>query len=527
MSSRCYHGLKLWVILFLLVSVVGPLLALAANIRIADIQAVVGNAQFLTMLGHSLLATSIATVLSVSLAFLLAWCVHRSQIRGASVFSILFAVPMLIPSISHGMGLVLLLGDNGILTNAFGINIGLYGYPGIIIGSILYSFPVAFLMLTDMLQYEDQTTYEAAQVLGLSRFQQFSAITLPNMKGALLSAVFAVFTMVFTDYGVPLVVGGKIMTLPVYMYREVIGLLDFSKGAIIGVILLLPAFIAFIVDRRNDTAGNAAMLARPYIVQVNKKRDVLCYIGCITMLILISLPIIAFVCLALAKQYPLDMSVTLANWQEALQLGAWDYFKNALAIALVTSLLGMCLLYFTAFLTARSPKTLTTSFLHLISMMTLAIPGVVLGLCYVLFFKGSFLYGSLAILILVNTVHFFASPYLLAYNSLRKFHGALDDTAAVMGISRMRMLLDVYVPCTRETLLEMFSYLFVNCMVTISAVSFLANFKTMPLALLIPQFDAQSLIEPTAVVSLMILLVNGVLKLGIYLVRRHIRSHAS
>jgi iron(III) transport system permease protein len=146
----------------------------------------------------------------------------------------------------------------------------------------------------------------------------------------------------------------------------------------------------------------------------------------------------------------------------------------------------------------------------------------VLGLGYVLFFKGSWIYGTLIILVLVNMIHFFASPYLIAYNSLSKFNEKLEDVAAVMGINRVRMLLDVYVPCTVESMIEMFSYLFVNSMVTISAVSFLANFKNMPLALMIPQFDAQSLIEATAFISIIILFVNGVMKLAVYFMKRYI-----
>ena len=125
-------------------------------------------------------------------------------------------------------------------------------------------------------------------------------------------------------------------------------------------------------------------------------------------------------------------------------------------------------------------------------------------------------------LVLVNLIHFFASPYLIAYNSLSKFNEKLEDVASVMGINRVRMLLDVYMPCTMESMVEMFSYLFVNSMVTISAVSFLANFKNMPLALMIPQFDAQSLIEATAFISIIILVVNGALKLGVYCVKRYI-----
>ena len=129
------------------------------------------------------------------------------------------------------------------------------------------------------------------------------------------------------------------------------------------------------------------------------------------------------------------------------------------------------------------------------------------------------------ILVLVNITHFFASPYLLAYNSLSKFNENLEDISVTMGISKLRMLMDVYVPCTKETMLEMFSYLFVNAMVTISAVSFLANFKNMPLSLLIPQFDSQSLIEATAFISIIILIVNGIVKIVIYLMKRYMQSH--
>lgn len=527
MKNRGYKSLKVLIAVFLCIAVIFPLITLILNINVNDISTIVSSPQFWPMMKNSLICTLVSTMISVVLALALAWCINRSNMRYKSIFSVLFTLPMLIPSISHGMGLVLLLGDNGLLTNMLGINIGLYGYTGIIIGSVLYSFPVAFLMLTDIFHYEDYTTYEAAQVLGLSKWQQFITITLPNMKGSLISVIFAVFTMIFTDYGVPLVVGGKMMTLPVYMYREVIGLLDFSKGAIIGIILLIPAFIAFVLDLKNDEGGNASTVTKAYVIAKNKMRDVISYVLCIVTVILVSLPIITFAYLSIVKQYPIDMSFSLVNISKAFDLGVGMYLKNSLAIALLTSLVGLCATYFTAYISARSQKTFSNLALHLISMVSLAIPGVVLGLCYVLFFKGSFIYGTLIILVLVNITHFFASPYLLAYNSLSKFNENLEDISTTMGISKLRMLFDVYIPCTKETMIEMFSYMFVNAMVTISAVSFLANFKNMPLSLLIPQFDSQSLIEATAFISIIILLVNAVVKVVIYLMKRYISAHES
>lgn len=524
MKRSAFRATKLIIAIFLIVTVILPLVRLLINVNIEDIKSIVHSAQFGPMIVNSLLTTGISTIISVCLAWLLAWCVNRTHIRFKSIFSVLFTLPMLIPSISHGMGLVLLLGDNGLITNLFGMNIGLYGYKGIIMGSLLYSFPVAFLMLTDAFQYEDYTVYEAASVLGLSKSQQFKSITVPNMKKTLISTVFAVFTMIFTDYGVPLVVGGKILTIPVYMYREVVGLLDFSKGAIIGVILLIPAVIAFLLDLKTGENGNASTVTKDYVISKNKKRDGFAYLFCIVVIILISLPLFAFAYLSIVTQYPVDMSLSFVNIKQSFELGVGSYLLNSLTIALVTSIVGVIVIYVTAYMTARSEKTFSTMILHLISMVSLAIPGIVLGLSYVIFFEGSFIYGTLMILVLVNMIHFFASPYLIAYNSLGKFNEKLEDVAAVMGVSRVKMLLDVYVPCTRESIVEMFSYLFVNSMVTISAVSFLANFKNMPLALMIPQFDAQSLIEATAFISIIILLVNGILKVGIYFMKRYMRK---
>lgn len=522
MKRRAFRTTKLLLAIFLVVSVILPLVRLLLNVNIEDIKSIVQSAQFVPMVLNSLATTSIATVISVGIAWGLAWCVNRTNIRYKSIFSVLFTLPMLVPSISHGMGLVLLLGDNGLVTNWLGINIGLYGYKGIIMGAFLYSFPVAFLMLTDMFQYEDYTVYEAASVLGLSKSQQFTSITVPNMKKTLISTIFAVFTLIFTDYGVPLMVGGKVLTIPVYMYREVIGLLDFSKGAIIGVILLIPAVIAFVLDLKSESDGNASTVTKQFVIEDNKKRDGLAYVFCGIVIFLVSLPLMAFAYLSIVKQYPIDMTLSMNNVMQAFELGVGGYLLNSLTIALVTSLVGLVVIYVVAYVTARSQKTLSTMVLHLISMVSLAIPGIVLGLSYVVFFKGSWIYGTLIMLVLVNLVHFFASPYLIAYNSLGKFNEKLEDVAAAMGVGRVRMLLDVYVPCTMESMVEMFSYLFVNSMVTISAVSFLANFKNMPLALMIPQFDAQSLIEATAFISIIILAVNGTMKIGVYYLKRYI-----
>ena len=168
-------------------------------------------------------------------------------------------------------------------------------------------------------------SYEAAQVLGLGKLEQFRTIMLQNLRKTLISTVFATFTLIFTDYGVPLVVGGKVMTLSLYMYREVVGLLDFSKGAIIGILLLIPAIAAFVIDLRNEENANTSTVTRQYVVTQNKKRDMAAYVICCFTVVVIGMPIAAFAFLSVVKQYPIDLSFSLDNIYEAFSLGVGQY----------------------------------------------------------------------------------------------------------------------------------------------------------------------------------------------------------
>ena len=144
-----------------------------------------------------------------------------------------------------------------------------------------------------------------------------------------------------------------------------------------------------------------------------------------------------------------------------------------------------------------------------------------LGLSYAIVFNQSFIYNTLIILVVVNLVHFIASPYMMMYNSFSKLNENLEAVGKTMGVGRLRMLRDVFLPQSLSTVLEVGSYFFVNCMMTISAVSFLGSSSAVkPVALMINQFEAQMQLECAAVVSLMILLVNMLLKLLIFAVKK-------
>lgn len=519
-KSRGHQLIKLLLFLFFIFSVFLPLLSIFTKVAETNILSVFGSKQFLKVITNSLISTTLATVISVSFAAVAAWFLLRSNLKFKKLLLIIFTVPMLIPSISHGTGLVVLLGANGVLTNLFQLNFNIYGLPGIVLGSLLYSFPVALLMFYDVFKYEDCSVYTSANILGIPKYSQLLRITLPYLKKPLISIFFAVFTLIFTDYGVPLMVGGKFMTLPLYMYNEVIGLLDFGKGAVIGLVLIVPAFVAFIIDLLNKDVSAVSFLTEDYLIVKNKVRDIIATIYSFILSVSVILPIITFAFLMFIKKYPIIIEFSMQHITRTLDMGLNQYLLNSIVIAIFTALVGTIIAYTVAYYTSRTEGK-QTRFFHLISMVTLAIPGIVLGLSYVLFFKGSLIYGTLAILILVNIVHFFSSPYLMAYNALGKLNPNYENVAKTLGIKNIYLIKDIFIPQTISTILEMFAYFFVNAMVTISAVSFLNSLSNQPLALMIPNLESVMLIESISFVSIVILGVNLIIKIIISVIKKY------
>ena len=496
-----------------------PLLRMFSYMDAGSIARVASSPVFSQAVVHSLVSATLGTGITVLVAFALAMCIERTDIRYKSIFGVIFTLPMLIPSISNGMGLVILFGNNGIVTRLLNLDNNIYGLWGIVLGSVMYAFPVAFLMLSDILRYEDGSPYEAARVLGIPRHRQLSAIMLPYLKKPLISVVFSVFTLIITDYGVPLMVGGKYTTIATVMYQEVIGQLDFAKGAVYGSLLLIPAGAAFIIDLVNKDKGKSGYITKPCRKAEGKLALITAYIFCIAVCLFVLLPVTAFVLLAFAENYPYQLSFTLKNIARTFQLRAGTYLINSVFIAACTAAFGTAIAFASAYLSSRM-KSPASRFLHLSSMTSAAIPGVVLGLSYVLTFKSTPIYGTIIILVLVNIIHFISSPYLMMYNSLTKINGNLEGVAQTMGIRRLYIIRDVFLPQCKSTLVEMFSYFFVNCMMTISAVSFLASTANKPVSLMINQFEAQMQLECAAVISLIILGINILLKFCAYLIRK-------
>lgn len=499
--------LRAFLLLFFLVTLAGPLTALFLTMAESDVAGGVSGPVFSRALGNSLRVSALTSLLSVGIALLLALCQQRARVPGAALFRLFFLLPMLVPSVSLGSGLVMLFGRNGILTRLFSLPFSIYGFHGVLLGELLYTVPILFLLFCDALSQEDFTCHEAAKALKIPPFARFVSLTLPALKGSLLAGAFLAFNLSIADYGVPLAVGGKFPTLATILYSEVAGKLDFGTGSVIGVLLLLPAFFAFLLDGARQRGTGQGFVTLSYRKEKAPGRDLAAFSLSAFFGLLFALPFAAFLCLAFVEDYPLNLSLTLTHLLAVFQGKSARYLAHSLGISAGAGLLGCLLAFPAAYGAVRRPSP-ASRMLHLLALFPMAVPGMVLGLSFLLFFRKTPLYGSFAILVLANTLHFFSTPYLMLCHTMEEQNDNLEDVGKTLGIPERQLLLAVFLPACLPTLITMFSYFFVNSMVTISAVSFLSASGTRPLSLLVTQYADQLNLEGAAALSFLLLLLN-------------------
>ena len=144
--------------------------------------------------------------------------------RCKSVFGLVALLPLFAPSLVQALGILFLLGRNGIINRTFDLGIDIYGFWGIVIADVFYSFPHAYLILSAALAVADARLYESAHdARAPSPARIFRDITLPSTKYGLMSATFVVFTIVITDFGNPMVIGGDYSVLATEIYNQVLG----------------------------------------------------------------------------------------------------------------------------------------------------------------------------------------------------------------------------------------------------------------------------------------------------------------
>ena len=466
-------------------------------------------------LSNSIWVTCVAATIAVILAFSFAYLVElKLSAKLKRVFRFLAILPMLVPSFTHGIVIVYLFGRRGVLTQFLGLQAPIYGPLGIIMGSFFYAFPTAYLILSQAMINLDGRYFENAEILGVGTKRRFWDIVLPISKYAIFSAFTVSFMMIFTDYGVPLSVGGNFPILPVLFYKNVVGLLDFSKGAIYSTLLLFPAIFVFLLDifyfapKQVQSSHNP----KPFTdrsLSFSQKAFLL------LMLLIIIVPILVIVIAPFVEAWPYNTDLTLRHFERLIASGTLTRLtSNSLTIALLTGLIGSILTFGAGYMYIRSKSGWHSlkKLNHALYLSTLSIPGLALGLAYALFFKQTPLHNTLAIMVIVNIVHFFGSPYMMVISHFKLLNPNLEAICQSLGGNWIAIIFDVILPNSKQMLLDVFVYFFINSMITISAVSLLYKASTMTLSLQLTSYSDQGSWESALAVSLVILSLNTIMK---------------
>lgn len=465
---------------------------------------------------NSLFIATISTIITVSLAFGFAYAINRSCMRFKGVFRIIAMAPILVPSLLPGIALVYLFGNQGLL-KAFMMGESIYGPYGIIAGSVFFTFPHAMLIITTALAISDARLYEAAVSLRTSAWKTFWTITIPGARYGLISAAFVVFNLVITDFGLPKVIGGQYNVLAVDIYKQVIGQQNFEMGAVVSVVLLIPAMLAFGIDRFVQRRQVALLSARSVVFQPSPspRFDRLCFFYCslIAVFILAIIGICQFA--ALVKFWPYDLSLSLKNYAfDRMDGGGWGAYRNSIQLALLTAFFGTVIVFVGAYMVEKTQgfKSGRTVF-QFLAMLPMAIPGMVLGLAYIFFFNNpenplNMLYGTMAILVLCTVTHFYTVSHLTAVTALKQMDNEFEAVNSSLKQPFYKLFARVSVPVCMPAILDISIYLFVNAMTTVSAVVFLYSTGTALASVAVLNMDDAGDVAPAAAMGMMIFYTN-------------------
>lgn len=518
-------GGKSLLLVLLLLAVVMPLLAIFWRGLSGDAgqgggllaaREMFASANFRWLLGNSLAVACTVAAVVVPLAYLFAYALQRTLIPAKGLWRGISLLPLLAPSMLPAIALVYLFGNQGLLRHLLSDNI--YGFWGIVLGEAIYTFPHALMILLSALSLADARLFDAASSMGAGPWRAFSSITWPASRQAVFAAFCLVFTLTITDFGVPVVVGGDYQVLALEAYKAVVGQQQFGRGALIGMVLLVPALLSFAVDawlrrRQGDAMSGRAQVFEP---KPSRMRDA-CFLTVVALVCAVLLVVIGMaVYSSLVTFWPYNLTLSFKHYLfEDTAGGGWLAYRNSVTMAICTALVGSLVIFSGAYLMEKTQgQRLLNQILRLLSFIPMAVPGLVLGLGYVFFFNFAgnplhVFYGSMALLVLCTVAHYLTTAQMTATTALRQLDGEFEAAALSLKAPLYKHFVRVTVPICLPALLDIVRYLFVSAMTTVSAAIFLYSPDTILAAVAVLNMDDAGNVGGAAAMSTLILLTSA------------------
>jgi molybdate transport system permease protein len=202
---------------------------------------------------------TVTTVLLLAVATPLAWWIAQKRSFFKEVVTAIVSLPVILPPTVLGFYLLIALGPRSALVgllHPFGVTNLAFTFPGIVIGSIIYSLPFAVQPIRSAFQMIGSRPLEVAASLGAGPTDRFFTVALPLARKGLLTAALLVFAHTIGEFGVVLMIGGSIpgktQVISIRIY-ELVEQMDWHGAHILAGSLLIFGFAVLltllVIDR--------------------------------------------------------------------------------------------------------------------------------------------------------------------------------------------------------------------------------------------------------------------------------------
>ncbi|MBI2892780.1 MAG: iron ABC transporter permease [Deltaproteobacteria bacterium] len=512
-SDRFVVGALGFVVALVMLFVIGPLgtvLSSAFETDSGDLSALIlwqnlASLRLVRTAAHSLLLACLTGAGTVLFGLALALAVTRTRLRGARILRALSILPIITPPFVVGLALILAFGRAGALTLLLERFLGIpssryiFGLPGLVIAQLLAFTPIAFLILSGVVEGISPSLEEAAQTLRASRWRTFCTVTLPLMRPGLASAFLVGFIESLADFGNPLALAGSSFeVLSTEIYFAVAGAeTNVPRAAAMALVLLAFTLSAFLLQRwwvggkrqRYTTVAGKGFAGLPCPLPCALEIGVLA--------VAVPWAIFTFgiyalvVCGGFVESIGQDSTLTLSHFRDLFAAsvrwsegslavrwtgGAWASLRTTVELAAVAAPLTALFGLLVAYLIDRQRFAGRGAF-ELGTMLAFAVPGTVVGVAYVLAFNAPpfELTGTGAILVLSFVFRNMPVGVRAGLATLAQIDPSLDEASTMLGARTSTTVRRVILPLLRPAIVTSLVYGFVRAVTAVSAVIFLVS----------------------------------------------------
>jgi len=462
---------------------------------------------------------------STIVGYIAAYSLYKVKLPGRGFFRQIVMLPLISPPFMLTISIILLLGRNGLITKKIlGItSYSIYGLHGLVLVQTLCMFPIAYRVLTGVLARISPELENAALNLGSTKSYVFRSITFPLSIPGVASAWLLVFVTSIADFANPMVIAGNYDVLSVQAYLQFTGMYNIPRGSALAIMLLIPAFIAFVVEKywisRKSfiTVTGKPTGAKQDMVSKTTKNLLLGFLSSLTFVILLFyLTVIAG---SFFKLWGIDYSLTLEHFKYSWDVG-FNSIKDTIFLASVatpfTGILGMII----AYLVVRK-DFYGKHILQFSSLLSFAVPGTVVGIGYVLAFNEQpfLLTGTAAIIILCFIFRNMPVGLEAGIASLKQIDPSIEEASTDLGADSAYTFRKITLPLIKPAFFSGLSYSFVRAMTAVSAIIFLVSARWNHLTTLIL---AQTEIMRLGAASVLSLILIAIVMFVFYLMGKFI-----